>query len=488
MTVEELIDCFPGPEKSSQTWFGGIVYNAVPEDFTCKHWFTDSALSSHLREISLFGGERIFGDVAGTASPAIAAVFAPTLPQSELVPGYVEGFYGSLAATWVTLQAAPGNGLFTDPHPCFHEALRIHTSKVLSGPILNLATPFKPAMQPLNIPLTGSAAVRGRIAPTPSGFLHLGNGVNFLLTWLMVRNGGGVLKLRIDDADSPRVRPEYVEDIFRQLDWLGLDWDEGPAGPDDFSRNHSQLLRLSRYRQVLAELTEHLFFCTCSRSRIRAHSAGNAYPGTCRGLTEPPAGEYAIRIRVPEELSVETGGILIGLGRRLGDFVLWRKNDLPAYQLASLVDDLDDHMNLIVRGSDLLESTAAQLFLAGRLRGATFLTARFHHHSLITAPEGRKLSKSDQSLSLAAMRENGVSPVLVYRETARLLGLEPAVINSLDDLVAGSRLSHGDDVLKEEKGSGAGLLPHDEPREQREIGQASTKCEHLEKYLSCSKP
>jgi glutamyl/glutaminyl-tRNA synthetase len=283
---------------------------------------------------------------------------------------------------------------------------------------------------------TRTSSIRGRIAPTPSGYLHLGNGVNFLLTWLMVRREGGTLKLRIDDADRTRMRPEFVEDIFRQLDWLGLDWDEGPAGPDDFSRHHSQLLRVPRYRQALTELAGHLFACTCSRTAILTTAAGGLYPGTCRGRRQPPAGAHALRIQVPAGKVVSVAEEKVALDRCLGDFVLWRRDGLPAYQLASLMDDLDDRTNLIVRGRDLLESSAAQLFLADLLGGTSFLQARFHHHPLLTCGTGRKLSKSHRSLSLAAMRENGASPVAVYREAARLLSIEPAMISSPEDLLA----------------------------------------------------
>jgi glutamyl-Q tRNA(Asp) synthetase len=283
---------------------------------------------------------------------------------------------------------------------------------------------------------TRTSFVRSRIAPTPSGYLHLGNGVNFLLTWLMVRRAGGTLKLRIDDADSTRVRPEFIEDIFRQLEWLGIDWDEGPAGPDDFRRNHSQLLRLSRYRQALANLDGHLFPCTCSRTEIRARSTDGLYPGTCRDRSESPAREFAIRIRIPAGTVVNVAGEKIALDRCLGDFVLWRRDGLPAYQLASLADDLEDGMNLIVRGRDLLASSAAQLFLADLMGETAFPKARFYHHPILTCGAGRKLSKSDQALSLAAMRENGATPAMIYREASCLLGLPPAPITSLEELLA----------------------------------------------------
>lgn len=281
--------------------------------------------------------------------------------------------------------------------------------------------------------------IRSRIAPTPSGLLHLGNAVNFLLTWLTVRKEGGTLRLRIDDADCLRSRPEYLEDIFRQLDWLGLTWDEGPSGPDDFRLNFSQQLRRERYRAFLAELDRlgRLYPCVCSRSEIRRVAPNGVYPGLCRdgsGASISGTGQ-AMRVRVPAGSLFRLEGREVHLCKEMGDFVLWRKEDLPAYQLVSLVDDLDDRINCIVRGQDLLASTAAQLFLA-RLHGDNlFAETRFLHHPLLRGEDGRKLSKSDDALSLAALREAGFGPAQVYRVVAEQAGLQPAGIVTLEDLL-----------------------------------------------------
>ncbi|MFZ5775565.1 MAG: glutamate--tRNA ligase family protein [Thermodesulfobacteriota bacterium] len=283
-----------------------------------------------------------------------------------------------------------------------------------------------------------SPQIRCRIAPTPSGLLHIGNGVNFVLAWLLTRLYSGALRLRIDDADSDRTRPEFVEDIFRQLDWLQIDWDEGPSGPDDFGRHFSQLHRIDRYREALAELgrATHLFPCLCSRKEIQARSTDGLYPGTCRETAQPAEAPHAVRVQVPPGSIIQVEEYEIALCREMGDFVLWRRDDRPAYQLASLVDDIDDRISLIVRGEDLLTSTAAQLFLADKIEAGSFLAARFHHHPLIIGEEGKKLSKSHDSLSLAAMREAGAGPATVYRLAARQLGLPPEQINSLSDLLA----------------------------------------------------
>ncbi|OQX19782.1 MAG: hypothetical protein BWK76_03490 [Desulfobulbaceae bacterium A2] len=292
-------------------------------------------------------------------------------------------------------------------------------------------------MQPLSFQ-SGIRPLRSRLAPTPSGLLHLGNGVNFVLTWLLVRRGGGSLRLRIDDGDCTRSRPAYVEDIFYQLDWLGLDWDEGPQGVDDFFARFSQRLRQERYLALRDELArrELLYCCTCSRRRIRDQVGDGPYPGTCRDRGAVPAPDRAWRARVPADCRIGVGEREVELMRELGDFVVWRRDDLPAYQLASLADDIDDRITLVVRGEDLLTSTAAQLFLAAQLDERGFAAAEFLHHPLLSCPLGKKLSKSHGALSLAAMRQAGVGPATVYREAARLLGLPSECGDSLAGLLA----------------------------------------------------
>ena len=274
------------------------------------------------------------------------------------------------------------------------------------------------------------------MAPTPSGCLHLGNALNFVLTWLLARSREGTVRLRIDDADCARTRPEFIDDIFRQLDWLGLTWDEGPCGPDDFRRNHSQLLRIDRYRRLLESLRAALplFSCRCSRKEIRAATKDGLYPGTCRNRREAAAGPHGVRVSVPAGTVIVLASEPVDLGRTMGDFLLWRRDDLPAYQLASLADDIDHEISCIVRGEDLRVSTAAQLFLAQGLEEAGFKACRFLHHPLLLCPKGKKLAKSDNALSLMAMREAGLAPAVVYRETARLLGLNAGEATSLADL------------------------------------------------------
>ncbi len=247
--------------------------------------------------------------------------------------------------------------------------------------------------------------VISRLAPTPSGYLHLGNALNFLLTWEFVRKHHGRLILRIDDADSTRARPEYVEDIFRTLEWLGIDWDLGPSGPDDFARHYSQSAQTEKYHAAIEGL-ERVYSCGCSRKNIRKIFGSTIYGGSCRERQLPfVKGLTAKRIIV--DRSVSNNGESIDLGRLMGDFVLWTRDDTPAYQLVSLVEDETHGVTHIFRGEDLLTSTHAQKYLAEELGCPKFQQARVFHHELLYDPAGCKLAKSSGSASLKALRESG---------------------------------------------------------------------------------
>jgi glutamyl/glutaminyl-tRNA synthetase len=291
-----------------------------------------------------------------------------------------------------------------------------------------------------------SAPVVSRLAPTPSGFLHLGNAVNFTLTWLLTRRAGGTLHLRIDDLDRARFRPVYLDNIFRTLDWLGLDYDHGPSGPDDFERNFSQQHRLPEYEAVLqAARTAHpgLFYaCRCSRTELsRQTLPGGRYPGTCRPVGLPlETSDTAWRARVSSAVQVTFSDVMRGLTRvplaqELGDFVVRKKDGIAAYQVASVVDDVRLGVNLIVRGQDLLPSTAAQLWLTPQLPGqAAFSRTRFLHHGLLTDAAGEKLSKSTQASGHRGIVAEAGSVRVVYQAVARLLSLPTAAGESLETL------------------------------------------------------
>jgi glutamyl-tRNA synthetase len=275
----------------------------------------------------------------------------------------------------------------------------------------------------------------GRLAPTPSGYLHLGNAVNFVLTWLLVRQRGGQLHLRIDDLDRARLRRPYLDNIFRVIDWLGIDYDHGPAGPDEFLRHHSQLLHLPAYNAALRRLAQQPGLLAASQ-RTRTNPAGAPAALTTPGV--------AWRAQVPAATTIAwadegQGATQVALGAAMPDFVVRKKDAVAAYQLASVVDDLRLGTTLIVRGLDLLPSTAAQLWLAGQLaemHGFTAERIRFFHHDLLTDAAGHKLSKSTQASTDQGVLGLPGGPAEVYRAVARLLGLPPEAGASLADLQA----------------------------------------------------
>jgi len=235
-----------------------------------------------------------------------------------------------------------------------------------------------------------------RIAPTPSGFLHAGNCVNFLLVDWLARESGGQVVLRIDDVDAVRYRPEYVADIFRLLDWLGIRWDRGPRDLVDFESSFAMRNRTAQYRVALDSMLAAgvAYVCACSRSELRAASSLTCVNSCSDKDLQLIPGRTAARLHVSEGTSVDIGGIRIDVHREMGDFVVWRRDDLPSYQLASVVEDRDLGVTHIVRGADLLPSTAAQLLLAPAVGADSLSKVVFLHHALIADESGRKLSKS----------------------------------------------------------------------------------------------
>ena len=310
-------------------------------------------------------------------------------------------------------------------------------------------------------PFQNKNILKTRLAPTPSGFLHIGNGAAFVATWALARACEGEIMLRIDDLDAERMRPEYIEDIFKTLDWLGLDWDEGPFSVGDFFKNWSQHLRLGIYEKTVNDLvkTSHIYTCSCSRKDIRLNSTNGLYPNTCRNnrlIIDNEVIKYekntALRINIGDNKKVrfknldirgplsiksifrekmpfssnfdlKTSNFDVNLSQTMGDFIVRQKNGLPSYQLASLVDDTLYNINFVVRGEDLLASTAAQIFLAETLNQADFLATTFWHHPLITDKKGVKLSKSEGATALLVLRERNNSAAIVVKQAAEWLGL-----------------------------------------------------------------
>jgi glutamyl-Q tRNA(Asp) synthetase len=231
----------------------------------------------------------------------------------------------------------------------------------------------------------------GRFAPSPSGPLHFGSLVAAVASWLDARAAGGRWLLRIEDLDRPRVEPGAAAEILRTLEALGLEWDGEVL---------YQSRREALYREALERLRAHTYWCGCSRREIADSSLGLAidgarvYPGTCRaGL---PAGRpaRALRLRAPDEeirfVDRLQGPQAQRLSRDVGDFVLYRADGVFAYQLAVVVDDAAQGMTDVVRGADLLDSTARQIYLQ-RLLGAP--TPRYLHVPVAVNARGEKLSK-----------------------------------------------------------------------------------------------
>jgi glutamyl/glutaminyl-tRNA synthetase len=273
---------------------------------------------------------------------------------------------------------------------------------------------------------------RTRIAPTPSGFLHPGNGISFIITWALARKNGGKIVLRIDDLDAERIRPEYLDDIFYTLDWLGIDYDEGPQNVEDFTKNYSQHKRLDLYFDALEKLKRNklatLYTCNCSRKQIRDNSRNGIYPNTCRlNKVDFEEKNTALRVVVPKNTLIpfqeyQKTPIFNQLDETMGDFIVRQKNGLPAYQLASVVDDEYFNINFIVRGEDLLNSTAAQVFLAQYIENVSPKT--YFHHPLVKNTEGVKLSKSQGAGSLKDWREQRRMPLELYKKAEQWLGFE----------------------------------------------------------------
>ena len=281
-----------------------------------------------------------------------------------------------------------------------------------------------------------------RLAPTPSGYLHLGNAFSFILTWLLVRRLEGKLQLRIDDLDSARLKRDCLEDIFLQLEWLGLEYDSGPQGPEEHLKHYSQSLKIEDYRETLSSLRQlrSLYACQCSRKQYLAISEDGLYPKTCRDkkldLDQP---EITWRFKSESEalsdtLFFEGSSEEDSSSKPLGDAVLLRRNGIPSYQIASLVDDMKNRSTLIVRGIDLYPSSLFQQTVAEKLGWATFSEICFVHHSLLKDSTGKKYAKSEGAYSLKDLKQENSDPGFVYRGVACWLGLPDTDINDLKSL------------------------------------------------------
>lgn len=255
----------------------------------------------------------------------------------------------------------------------------------------------------------------GRLAPSPTGLLHLGHARSFLLAYWHVRSRGGRLLLRLEDLDGPRVQPAWIAATLHDLTWLGLDWDGEPE---------LQSANVARIRAAAGELERRglAYACICTRGELRAVSAPHAgdaeprYPGTCRHrFASRTAAEIATGRHAGLRLAVQPGVVTVEDGfagtshwdvhADVGDFLIMRKDDLPAYQLAVVVDDAAQGVTEVLRGDDLLPSAARQWHLQ---RALGLPTPRWLHVPLVCDASGRRLAKRSDDLSLSELRARGV--------------------------------------------------------------------------------
>jgi glutamyl-tRNA synthetase len=268
----------------------------------------------------------------------------------------------------------------------------------------------------------------GRLAPSPTGRLHLGHARTFLLAWWHARARGGRVLLRLEDLDRARARPESVDECLRDLAWLGLDWDGAPL---------VQSLDTAPYAAAVERLLSggQGYLCSCSRQDVqRALSAPHAgdgelrYPGTCRARGLVPADgaarALAVRLRVPEgELELVDGlhgAVRADVQREVGDFLLARRDGVFAYQLAVVVDDARTGVDEVVRGDDLLASAARQWHLQ---RALGLPHPAWFHVPLVLDEHGQRLAKRRGDLALASLRAAGVDGRAVVAWAARSAGL-----------------------------------------------------------------
>lgn len=260
-----------------------------------------------------------------------------------------------------------------------------------------------------------------RLAPTPSGYLHAGNAVNFLLVRWLADDLGARVVLRIDDLDTDRSRPAYVDDIFAVLDWLGIAWDEGPSSAADLVARFSLELRRDAHYAVAQHLLEigQAYPCACSRR----DGGGQRCVAQCRAAGLPwRAGQTALRLHIPAGTRATAEGEAVDLAAAVGDPILWRREGQASYHLANVVEDQRMRVTHVVRGADLRESSALHVHLAGLLGADAVAQARYLHHPLLVDAAGGKLSKSQ--LRVGPMDR---TPALAHQILDLAEGLAPTI-------------------------------------------------------------
>jgi glutamyl-tRNA synthetase len=273
-----------------------------------------------------------------------------------------------------------------------------------------------------------------RLAPSPTGALHLGNARTFLVNWLLARQHGWHVILRIEDLDGPRIKKGADQLAVEDLRWLGIDWDEGPV---------YQSTRMSRYREAIDRLIAagRAYPCTCTRKEVDAaasapHAEDGAavYPGTCRGrygsiadartaAGREPAIRFDTRGDAIEFVDEFSGPLRFDVAEQLGDFVIAKADGTPAYQLAVVVDDAEMGVTDVVRGDDLLDSTPRQILLY-RALGMADRIPIYTHLPLVVGADGRRHAKRHGDTRLATYREQGVPGTAILKLLASWSGVE----------------------------------------------------------------
>jgi glutamyl/glutaminyl-tRNA synthetase len=278
------------------------------------------------------------------------------------------------------------------------------------------------------------AGYRGRLAPSPTGLLHLGHARTFSIAARRARQHGGALILRNEDLDPQRCRAEFVAAMYQDLRWLGIEWSEGPDCGGPYTP-YAQSERRPHYLEAWQQLRDGgwIYPCTCSRKDLAAAATAPndsddepVYPGRCRSRTdgatfEAPQG-VNWRFRVAEGETVSFTDLHLGpqtfvAGKDFGDFVLWRRDDVPAYQLAVAVDDALMGITEVVRGADLLKSTARQILL---LRALGLALPAYYHCELVRDTAGLRMAKRHDAASIRYLRESGRTPQQVLRDAEAL--------------------------------------------------------------------
>jgi glutamyl-tRNA synthetase len=300
-----------------------------------------------------------------------------------------------------------------------------------------------------SVPQTQASDYRGRLAPSPTGYLHVGHARTFWTAFQRAREAGGTLVMRMEDLDPDRSRAIYADAALEDMRWLGIRWQEGPdrGGPcAPYVQSKRRAIYLDAWRKLLH--SGRLFPCLCSRKdlatalgapheRVQTGRGGRKldttddeplYPGTCRRfmggtpqLPGPTANELEMpgstnwRFRVPDGEVVEFVDLNLGpqrfvAGVDFGDFVVWRRDGVPSYQLACVADDAAMGITEVVRGADLLKSTARQILL-NRVLG--FDNPAWYHCRLVVDHNGRRLAKRHDALSLRALRQRGLTPMKI---------------------------------------------------------------------------